>query len=67
MVVPRVLGIHPHLLKIEVGEQVGGREAAAGVAGLGAVNALDHAHADFARGDLELLALCFCHRFHAPF
>ena len=56
-----VLGVHVHLLEVEVGEQVGGGQAAAGMTGLGGVGPLDDAHAHLAGGSHQLLFLIGCH------
>ncbi len=51
----RVLGIHVHLFKVQVGKQVSGGQAAAGMAGLGGVGSLNNTHAHLAGGGHQLL------------
>ncbi len=54
-------GVHLHLPEVQVGEQVGGGQAAAGMAGLGGVGAFDDAHAHLAGRSHQLLFLTGCH------
>ena len=61
ILLPGVLGINVHLLEKEIGEYVGGGQAAAGVAGLGAVGSLDDAYAHLAGRGHQLLFLTGCH------
>ena len=60
----RVLGIlriHLHLYEIEVRQHLGDIQAAARMAALGAVSALDHAHADVAGVFCQGKFFCICH------
>ena len=56
-----VLGVHIQLLAVQVGEQVGGGQAAAGVARLGGVGPLDDPHPDLTGGGHQLLFFFFGH------
>ena len=57
----RSLRIDVHLYKIEVGQHFGDVQAAARMAALGAVCALDHAHADVAGVLCQGEFFCICH------
>ena len=57
-----IFRVHIQFLEIEVGKQVGGGQTSARVTGLGAVGALDDAHAHPAGHSHQLLFLTGCHR-----
>ena len=56
-------GVHIQLFEIEVGEQVGSGQAAAGMTGLGGMGALNNSKAHLTGGHSQLLFLSCGHSF----
>lgn len=54
-------GVHLHLPEVQIGKQVRGGQASAGMAGFGAIGGFDDAHAHLAGVGHQLLFLTGCH------
>ena len=56
-----ILGIHVQFLAVQIGKQICGGQAPAGMAGLRGVGPLDHSHAHLTGRGHQLLLFVGCH------